>query len=188
MPGLKGRQEIYRQVWREVRDIYREGHCMTERGLQSALYMQLRNGLERCCSVVVEPKWERNNWEAKPDLVIVENECITDIFEIKWAPNHRLQRWRPDIQKLREYVRRDAAPGYQVSIDPTTGTGDNGRNVHYLRLHQECQLHFVGVSRDDDPAGRDVLPELDQCPAIHLWRGPVGPGEPPWCIKFGAPN
>lgn len=190
MLDLKRKQEIFRKVWRDVRDIYYEGFCITERGLQAALYMQLRKRLTRSCSIVVEPPWERKEWGSNgkmgkrcPDIVIVENSRITDIFELKWASNNKVKKPEEDLKKLREYVELDSDQGYQVSITPKFGTGDLSRNVHYVRLHEDHLLHFVAVSQPPDIAVGD-LPGLDKNPRIIHWRGPVGDQEPEWEIRF----
>ena len=85
------KQRLYKEIWQRVKGVYCKGFCVSERGLQVALYAELRKERASDIHVVVEPIWDTGNREvAKPDLVIVEREKITDIFELKFVPHHAL--------------------------------------------------------------------------------------------------
>ena len=75
-------EQLYNRVWNRVREIYDTGYCLSERGLQAALYTELRREFPKA-GIVVEPRWEITI----PDVVIVSSDEITDIFELKFVPH-----------------------------------------------------------------------------------------------------
>lgn len=164
--------EDYEDVWRCVERSYRNGYCWSERGLQAALYAELRK--IRGVNVVVEPTWE----SARPDLVIVRNNKITDIFEIKFSPHTEFPDcWfaddtRSDVQKLRGYIGKE----YPVCLEPKTGQWDQS---HCLPVQGDCRLHFVAVAR------RGVDEQWPPCDGVTRWCGCTGDRFPDnWYIDF----
>ena len=77
--------DIYQKIWRSVEELYRKGFCWSERGLQAALYSELRK--HEGFNVVVEPTWGQI-----PDLVVVRDGEITDILELKFSPHTKYPR------------------------------------------------------------------------------------------------
>ncbi|MDD9997657.1 MAG: hypothetical protein OXQ89_07925 [Rhodospirillaceae bacterium] len=114
----------------------------------------------------MEPHWEKRI----PDIVIVRDEEIVDIFELKFAP-HWYPDYQGDIHKLLHYN------GVQhVVLDPVTGHwGDP------LPISANCRLHFAVVGRSDSDA---VRPEniSDQ---VFLWYGRIGQEENEWGVCQG---
>lgn len=164
--------ETYEDIWHRVEEEYRTGFCWSERGLQAVLYAKLRRFTD--FSVLVEPTWGR----ARPDLVIVNENRITDIFELKFSPHTRYRReWmandeRSDVQKLCRYV----GTKHPVSLDPETGQWDKN---NCLRVPNDCRLHFVAVARCSAQA---PWPQHDG--QVARWCGCTGDYDEPWRIEF----
>ena len=121
---------------------------------------------------VVEPMWESRT----PDLVLVEGNKITDIFELKFVPHHYAQ-WKPDVKKLLCY-REQSDKRYPVQLTPETGQWGE---CH--RLRDGCLLHFVVVSKHDAEA---VCPKIvrEWKSGINHWFGGIGEGGGTWDIEF----
>ena len=126
----------------QVKDEYLGGFVVSEKTLQTLLYHLLRTEILDV-NVIAEPTWKSGDGKKtkRPDLVIVKNELITDIFELKFMQTYG--RWR-DINKLIGYVEANNN-GYPVSLDPFTGNWA-GTN----QIDTNCRLHFVIVA--DHPA------------------------------------
>ena len=117
------KQRLYKKIWQRVECEYRKGFCVSERGLQAALYAELRKKLASDIHVVVEPTWNTADGEVRrPDLVIVEGGKITDIFELKFVPRGYAM-WQEDIENLFRYIEKidGRYPRYPVCLDPKTG-------------------------------------------------------------------
>ena len=180
MPHDQERMNHFEEIWQSVRDFYCGGTCVSERGLQSELFEQLRQHL-KACNVVVEPTWWNTvDGRRTPDLVIAQDGYITDIFEIKFVPHHYAD-WLEDIGKLRRYPHPDGPGSYPVDICPETGQfGDD------IPLHENCRLHFVVASRHDDYAICNPIPQADGQLPINRWCGPVNDPVPDWYVEFNA--
>ena len=80
-----------------------------------------------------------------PDLVIVDEKKITDIFELKFAPHHCPDRWEEDIPKLLGYVTNADRQKCPVSLDPVTGQLEK-RWAEYsqerLQVPDDCRAAF----------------------------------------------
>ena len=166
--------ECYEEIWCRVERSYRNGYCWSERGLQAALYAELRRITD--VNVVVEPTWG----SAKPDLVIVRNNEITDIFEIKFSPHTEYPRnWfvddpRSDVQKLLRYI--GIGKKYPVLLEPETGQYDC---IHYRPVRDDCRLHFVVVARR---GSEEQWPPCDE--RVTRWCGCTGDRYPDkWYIE-----
>lgn len=182
-------QEASRSAWRTVRQHYMDGHCVSERGLQSILASELR-GVFPAAKIIVEPCWASKDCRQTPDIVVVEDGLLTDIFEIKFVPHHYAQ-FRPDIRKLISYVENhDPVP---ISIDPITGKWETS-----IAVSSTTRTHFVAISRSDSnavyPLGiREEIKMKDQdlvagLGRINLWYGRTAIVEPldeDWGICFG---
>lgn len=177
MLSLNLKKEIYRIVWREIRAVFREGYCVYEADLQAELY---RHFLKRLpfCKVVAQRKWENAlGGEKKPDLVVVEEDMITDIFELKIVTQNWAE-WQKDADKLKKYVSTHGPGEYPVRICPETGNWDRT-----ARLHENCLLHFVAVCQHDAEAVSSPLEGLRERKINH-WFGPVGAEDCSWGIDF----
>jgi hypothetical protein len=96
-------------------------------------------------SAVVEPVWTTADQRVVPDIVLVEGEHITDIFEIKFVP-FGYAKFESDLRKLLAYCsNRDVR--YPVEINP----GD-GRWRDPIPIHPKCRGHFVAVAKSDAAA------------------------------------
>ena len=166
----------FRRAWVRVGETYRSGSMVYERGLQAALYEALR-GEFRERRVVVEPRWGEQPNVQVPDLVIVSQNYISDIFELKFTPH-----WQLPIGEIDDDIRK--LLGYRgeqhVTLDPLTGQWDD----EPLPIRADCRRHIVVVARANSPA---VLPENipDQ---LILWYGRihVDPNRRCWGICQGT--
>ena len=182
------KQRRYKEIWQKVKGVYRKGFCVSERGLQAALYAELRKELSSDSHIVIEPTWEMVDKKVRPDLVIVEGEKITDIFELKFVP-HNYAKWRRDIEKLFRYIKKrdDGYPQHPVRLDPKTG--QTGQEDH-LSVQDGCLLHFVVVARHNAEAVytsslKKKVRELNtDNKKLNHWFGRTGNGDGKWGIEF----
>lgn len=72
-------QKNFLKVWKRAEQLYHNGYCISERGLQAILYAELQKKITDI-HILVEPTWIVNEKTVKPDLVIAANNVITDIF------------------------------------------------------------------------------------------------------------
>ena len=183
------KQSLYKKIWQRVKCEYRKEFCVSERGLQAALYAELRKELSSDRHVVVEPTW--NTFDGKcprPDLVIVERGKITDIFELKFVP-HGYAEWKRDIKKLFSYTekRNEQHPQYPVRLDPKTGQWKDS-----LPVQDGCLLHFVMVARHDAEAvwPNDLKNKVRKWDTNNEkwnhWFGRTGNGDGKWGIEFAC--
>lgn len=177
------RMEHYRDIWESIRETYYTGYMRVEHGLQAALYAEFRRTLSDV-NVVVEPGWRVDGPLQHPDLVIVEGETITDIFELKFLPWGGPQ-FQRDIEKLLGYLTRHQYPvRLSAYKDPDT------YEDRELPLHQDVRLHFVAVGRHDVTAVQprrlmEQVQVLQNNPGrLNHWFGRVG-GYGEWSIEFG---
>ena len=167
----------FRQVWAHVREVYESRFCVYERGLQAALYCELRRAFPNR-GIVVEPQWHNQGPDKIiPDMVIVTGNEISDIFELKFAPH-----WMPDdvqneIQKLLSYQGCE-----NVTLDPLTGQWDQR-----LPIRPNCRRHFVAVSN----LNLWAIPPEEISDQVILWYGRVSEAPEPhhWGVCQGEnPN
>ena len=176
------RMELYRESWNSVRDEYCKGYCVSERGLQAILYGELRRRLHSC-QIVVEPTWWKTvDGKRSPDLVIVQDGYITDIFELKFVPQYWAT-WVADIDKLRRYLNHNGPGAFPVKLCPSQGTGEH---LESAPLHETCRLHFVVVCQHDGQAVADPIPGLNEQPPVNRWRGPIEAPLQDWNIEFNV--
>ena len=175
MGGRSERFRGYEKAWARVASEYRKGYVVSERGLQATLYLALREELSGV-HVVVEPQWEMEDGASRtPDLVLVEDDKIADVFEIKFVPHYRPE-WRPDICKLLRYTATDTGKKrYPVHLDPDTGQWRES-----LQVQDDCLLHFVAVARHDAEAVWPLPSMMGWKSKIHHWYGRVGNGDGVW--------
>ena len=185
------KQRLYKEIWQRVKGVYYEEFCVSEWGLQAALYAELRKELSSDSHVVVEPTW--NTFDGKcprPDLVIVERGEITDIFELKFVP-HGYAEWKEDTKKLFRYIKQidGRDPRYPVRLDPKTGqTGQED----YFPVQDGCLLHFVVVARHDAEAvwPADLKKEVRKWNTDNEkwnhWFGRTGTNDGEWGIEFAC--
>ncbi len=84
-------------IWLQVENEYLGGFVVSEKTLQALLYHKLRTTFPNVNVIVIaEPTWQLGDGTKKPDLVIVENELITDIFELKFMNSYD---WQCDVEK-----------------------------------------------------------------------------------------
>ena len=127
--------EQFTEIWSAVKTEYEYGLVVSERNLQAVLFGKIQKVIPDI-SVIAEPTWELDG-QMHPDLVIVRNNFITDIFELKFMKSY--DEWREDVNKLIVYV--ETNNGYPVFLDPDTGDYAETR-----RIHDNCRLHFVIVA------------------------------------------
>ena len=186
---MRDRKRAYRAVWSLVEETYFAKYMVSERGFQAALrqFLNIVPGI----NVIVEPTWR----VGIPDLVIVEGERITDIFELKFVPHHypSLKDTQKDIRKLLRYG-ANRNEKYPVYLIPETGQWGEE-----LPLHKDCRLHFIAVARhavaNGDVAAvwpevlREEVPELRDNPGrLSHWFGRLGGDtdkKREWSIEFG---
>lgn len=171
--------EVYERVWARVRKTYESGHMVYEPDLQAALYAELRQELP-LRGVVVEPLWENipSMETVRPDLVIVSNNEIVDICELKFVPHWHEINFEYDIQKLLGY--QGLQDPQHVTLNPSTG-----RWGEPLPISPDCRLHFVVVGNSESKA---VWPENISDRVIH-WYGRVGQEPRHWGVCKGEnPN
>ena len=172
----QSRKDHCKKAWSRVKKQYCSGWIVSERGLQAALYSELKKELSTSSHIVVEPTWKTDNKPKKtPDLVIVENDQITDIFELKFVP-YDLVKWENDIEKLRLYVGESDAK-YSVRLCPKTGKWRSS-----FPIKDGCRLHFVAISHHDAEAVDPCLTK--DSPRINHWYGPTGDSCNKWGISF----
>lgn len=160
-------QEIQNNlIWGRVHRTYGSGQIVTERGLQCALYKEIKHEFPDV-HIAVEPYCNGEH----PDLVIVEGSVITDIFEIKFTPGDYAV-FEDDIRRLSSYVGNEDRTCF-TSIDPITGY--NGEDhAPPLPVPKDCRLHFVVVSRPDSKAlDSELIADHMDKPLYH-WKGPSG--------------
>ena len=199
---MRDRKQIYLEIWRRIGNLYIDGYIANERTLQAELYAELRKELPGV-HIVVEPTWNVGNDSMKPDLVIVEEDQITDVFELKFriaAPPLSFKDVEKDIQKLLHYVVKEKY--YPVRLDHFTRM-----TIDDTPVWDACRLHFVSVTNARTAAVRSTSvrecvralkeeePELNKDPrALSCWSGQVEDGtdenaeEWPngaWSIEFG---
>ena len=172
---------IFREVWDRVCQLYQLEHIVSERGLQAALYAELRDKLSGDMHIVVEPEWSEVG--KRPDLVLCTDNEITDVFELKFVPQFYAQ-WEEDVEKLLSYVQEPPGALLPVRLDRETGQWKER-----LPVGSDCRLHFVAVSRHDAEAvWKECLerqfPSLTSSATFHHWYGRVGNGEDRWGIEF----
>ena len=195
---MPDREGTYRLIWAGIKKTFLDGFIVSERGLQAALYAELREipGV----NVVVEPTWKVEGKRRTPDLVIVEEYQITDIFELKFKPDGDPS-FEEDIRKLLQYGIKEK--DYLGELDPDWGWRHNDWSVR-----NDCRLHFVAVANYKADAVRPTFVssavrdlkeknlELNENPrALSHWFGDVKGYteeneeepiyEPLWGIEFG---
>lgn len=171
MPNQAEKKGLYKKIWKRLKKEYLTGFCVSERGLQAALYTEFRKTLPTV-SVVAEPKWTVGSKPMTPDLVIVEKGRITDIFELKFKPHYYVP-WKKDIEKLCCYVKK-SDERYPVRLDPETGQWKED-----LPVQKGCLLHFVEVGKRRRP--RDPLPTDKN---LYHWFGCTSKDDDEWDIKL----
>ena len=180
------RKQEYRNIWRSIRrGHYENGFMVSERGLQAALYAEFRKELSGVY-IAVEPTWTNvGGTRRTPDLVIVEEDQITDIFELKFKPDG-YARFRRDIQKLLQYGVKEER--YPVELDILTGQG----GIRWT-VRNDCRLHFVAVANCEAVAVWPKclmagVPELRKNPGrLNHWFGRIGGDTDEnreWSIEF----
>ena len=182
------RQRRYKEIWDRVKRVYYKGFCVSEHGLQAVLYEELRKELSSDSHVVVEPTWKIADREVFPDLVIVEGEKITDIFELKFVPHDYRVNGEEEIKKLFRYIKKrdEQYPRYPVCLDPKTG-----KWKECFPVQDGCLLHFVVVARHDAEAvwPDDLKNKVRECTDNEKWNhwfGRTGTDDGEWDIEFAC--
>ena len=178
---------VYKEIWQRVKGVYCKGFCVSERGLQAALYTELQKELSSDSHVVVEPTWDTADGEVRPDLVIVEGGKITDIFELKFVPHDYRVNGEEEIKKLFPYIKKrdEQYPRYPVCLDSKTGKWEA-----HLPVQDGCLLHFVVVARHDAEAvwPDDLKNKVRECNTDNEkwnhWFGRTGTNDGEWDIEF----
>lgn len=168
------RRCAYENSWAMVQEAFHNGFMVSESCLQAALYTALQDNLPLAVHIVAEPRWTVAGQTRYPDLILIEDNEITDIFELKFTPQGACV-WTMDFIKLHAYVRGE--PLYPARLDPQTGQWTDS-----LPVRDDCRLHFVAVARYDALA---VWPPLLGGDGIHQWFGRVGGSDKDvWDIHF----
>lgn len=165
----------YRQIWKRAKIAYETGYCLYERGMQAILYKETIAQIEKKSEflgekVIVEPRWEQSGKTCVPDLIIVGNDKIIDIFEIKFVPWH-YPIFRSDVDKLLNYNGEHC-----VKLNPSFP----GEPFSKLPISRNCKRHLVIVGKSDSAACQPG----NISNKIILWYGKIG--EPPECSDWGV--
>lgn len=178
----------YRNAWCCVHAAFQEGFCISERGLQSALASALNEEFPEK-KLVIEPVWEipREQIRRKrylPDIVLVEDMKISDIFELKFVP-HSYAKFERDIEKLSLYS-ASSNERFPVQINQCTGRWTDEE----ASIRKDCQFHFVAVAQADAAAvcteSLKVGAKFSGTGRFNHWYGRVGEVEhAKWGIGFG---
>ena len=128
--------DLFTEIWSQVKTEYENGLVVSERNLQAVLFGKIRKAMPSTF-VIAEPTWKLDGKRRSPDLVIVRNNFITDIFELKFMTSY--DAWRKDVKKLIDYVETNNR--YPVFLNPYTGD-----YAEKNRIHNRCRLHFVIVA------------------------------------------
>lgn len=167
--------QTYQKIWDRVHLTYGSGHIVSERGLQCALYAEIKLELPEI-HIAIEPYCNGEH----PDLVIVEDSVISDIFELKFKPG-AYPEFENDVRRLSNYVGENNRSCY-TSIDPISGYTGEGY-APPLPIHKDCRLHFVVVSRPDSLAlDSELIANRPKC-ALYHWKGPSGE-KPNWEVSL----
>lgn len=170
---MEERRHCYWKSWEHVRFEYMCGRIASEHNLQAILYCALRECLPESVHIIIEPTWDVGGNDRSPDMVLVEDGVITDIFELKYVPHYRPE-FKYDIAKLHDYV-AGFPLRYPVYVDPNTGQWADP-----LPIAGGCRLHFVVVGQHRATA---VNPSsLPGGNGINHWFGQVG-NSPAWGIR-----
>lgn len=172
----------YECVWQRVRnaEAYKTGYCMNERGFQALLYKELSSkfsGKSKHKNVVVEPLWYQcGKLKYRPDLVMIDSDKISDIFEIKFAPWYNRVEHENDEKKLLEY-REKKKWDYYVR------TEYRHSKDYTLKLSGKCNLHLVRVAKQ----GCAAVEPKNISDKIFLWYGSIhkDPKDDCWGISKG---
>ena len=135
----------FKNIWLRVRDKYFREFVVTEATLQAVLQRELRIAIPKV-NVVAEPIWNTNAGNRKPDLVIVENRCITDILELKFAPGW-YPKYKYDIEKLSLYVENIDEVRRPARLNSNTGDWHD-----FLPVINNCRLHFIVIGQHNAAA------------------------------------
>ncbi|MXY65008.1 MAG: hypothetical protein F4206_00035 [Gammaproteobacteria bacterium] len=133
--------DAYRAIWTSVHEVYEKTHMVSEYGLQAVLYGEFLREFREFrkypdVHIAVEPYCNGQH----PDLAVVRDSVITDLFELKYAPGGYAD-YDDDIDRLSSYVAGDRT--CYVAIDPATGY--NGEcharplSVPGLGVDRECR-------------------------------------------------
>lgn len=162
MPKSK-RHEKFIKAWKRVRVRYEEGFCVSERGLQAHLVSSLELEFHEQ-KIIVEPSWKTSaNHRVVPDVVMINEKTITDIFELKFMPHHYAE-FEGDVDKLVNYA-ADRQASFPVCINTETG---EWRDSKYP-LSPDLALHFVVVANTNAKA---VYPKIvGKCPTVQNVKG-----------------
>ena len=134
------------QAWGEASRLYQLARVNSERTLQAILYSQLVAILPPKARVLCEPTIKVPDSDAViPDLVVVMNNAITAVVEIKFVP-HGYPIYKKDINKLRTYGCTKSA--FQLILEPHTGKYLN----KYFTFSKDCLLVFAVIARHDSAA------------------------------------
>jgi len=176
-------QTKYRKAWSGVETVFQEGFCISERGLQSALASTLKDQFPEK-KVVIEPVWKIRRKQYVPDIVLVEDMKISDIFELKFVP-HSYAKFERDIEKLVSYS-KCSDERFPVRLDTCTGEWKDDA----ASLRADCKFHFVAVAQADAAAvcteSLKIGAKLSGTGRFSHWYGRVGKEErAKWGIEFG---
>jgi len=166
----------YKCVWQSVHEEYKKKYCIYERGLQALLYKELSKKFQEK-HVVVEPLWYQDNIPRyRPDLVMISDDEISDVFEIKFAPWWSKLEYKDDEVKLVEY-QGENWKYYSRLENPYNGKTDP------LQISNDCKFHLVRVAKEGSAATK---PE-NVSSQIILWYGRIypNPSNNCWGISRG---
>lgn len=181
----KNRNDIFKGLWQKAKEKYYTGYCISERNLQSVLYSLLISKFQKA-QVIIEPSWYFEKDRIVPDIVLIEDGYIRDIFELKFMP-YGNTKFEADLRKLLRIGSKTQE--FPVRLDPSTGQWDSNR-----LNSKNCELHFVSVARNDSAAvwPESVKEELGKVSTLRRplnhWFGRIPYGEnknEEWSIEFG---
>ena len=168
----------YKCVWKKVHEEWecKKKYCINELGLQALLYKELSAKFPKKY-VVVEPLWYQGDKpKYRPDLVMISDDKISDVFEIKFAPWWKGVRYKDDVGKLLEY-QGENWKYYSRLKDTYSGEDDP------LEISKDCKFHLVRVAKE----GSAATEPINISDKIILWYGRVSKNSEDdcWGISMG---
>lgn len=165
--------EALKNVWKNgVEADYQKGFLVTEASFQASLYFHLRRELGDGYTIFVEPKMKYDGAHPtrRPDLIVVGDDEITAIIELKffpwWTPNR--SNFSQDLVNLWDF-RRSANEGkpeeteFCFFMDPKGGYDDKKK---VRRLSRDTALVFGIICGDAKSCLENYKPDegMWECP------------------------
>lgn len=163
-------------IWKAIYSTYKKGICLSERNLQAIMFSELQKIHEN--TVIVEPSWWIDSKTYRPDIVVIRDNSIVQIFELKFSVVVKLQdsvtkKWVDDIEKLKVYFqnRTKTTNGthYFIQLDPEKGKYNN---ICSNNINNECEYNIAIITNgiDEKTICSSIKKKINFSePKINLW-------------------